>query len=337
MSEPDVASSDPTQLRTRIERDGGQFLVSGRKWFITGAAHPLCRVALVVGRRGGGGGDAADETSGDGGHGKHSIVLVPMDAPASWSSATSRCWTTRRWKVTARSCCATCTCRRPPAGRRGRRLRDAQARLGPGRVHHAMRSIGQCELALELMCERALERRAFGAASATSPTCRSGSRIRGWRSTGAPARAARSLAAGPRSVAAARIDAAAIKLVTAQLQSRVVDRAIQVFAPWDCHPTHRCRLWSWGRALRLLDAPTKCTCAAWRATNSSARRRALRPMRRTCGAGCQRPRTERRADRGAEPMTGTAHGGTGSGVHSLALEARFGYRSLQELAQTSFV
>ena len=154
MSEPDTASSDPTQLQTRIERDGDEWVISGRKWFITGAAHPSCRLAVVMGVSEG---DDAPE------HARHSMVLVPMDSPGltiernipvmDHQSLDGHCeLLLRQVRVPIDNM----------LGERGAGFALAQARLGPGRVHHAMRSIGQCELALELMCERALERRAFG-------------------------------------------------------------------------------------------------------------------------------------------------------------------------------
>ena len=147
MSEPDTASSDPTQLQTRIERDGDEWVISGRKWFITGAAHPSCRLAVVMGVSEG---DDAPE------HARHSMVLVPMDSPGltiernipvmDHQSLDGHCeLLLRQVRVPIDNM----------LGERGAGFALAQARLGPGRVHHAMRSIGQCELALELMCERA--------------------------------------------------------------------------------------------------------------------------------------------------------------------------------------
>jgi acyl-CoA dehydrogenase len=258
MSEPDVASSDPTQLRTRIEREGGQFVVNGRKWFITGAAHPLCRVALVVGRRGVGGGDAADEAGGEHGHGNHSIVLVPMDTRG---LVVERNIPVLDHQALEGHCEIVLRDVRVPddhlLGEEGAGFAMAQARLGPGRVHHAMRSIGQCELALELMCERALERRAFGGRIGDFANVQewiAHSRLEIDQARLLVLRAAWRL--DHEGVAAARIDAAAIKLVTAQLQTRVIDRAIQVFGAMGLSPdAPLARLWSWGRALRLLDGP----------------------------------------------------------------------------------
>ncbi len=252
MSEPDVASSDPTQLRTSIVRDGDRFVINGRKWFITGAAHPLCRVALVIGRRG------ASVGAGDDAHRSHSIVMLPMDAPG---LVVERNIPVLDHQALEGHCEIVLRDVRVPAdhllGEEGAGFAMAQARLGPGRVHHAMRSIGQCELALELMCERALQRRAFGGRIGDFANVQdwiAHSRLEIDQARLLVLRAAWKL--DREGSAAARTDAAAIKLVTAQLQSRVIDRAIQVFGAMGLSPdTPLARLWSWGRALRLLDGP----------------------------------------------------------------------------------
>ncbi len=253
MSEPDVASSDPTQLRTRIARDGDHYVVNGRKWFITGAAHPLCRLALVMGCSGEGGAPAQEDQR----H-RHSIVLVPMDAPG---LLVERNIPMLDHHALEGHCELVLRDVRVPAdqllGEEGAGFAMAQARLGPGRVHHAMRSIGQCELALELMCERALERRAFGGRVGDFANVQdwiAHSRLEIDQARLLVLRAAWKLdREGP---AAARIDASAIKLVTAQMQTRVIDRAIQVFGAMGLSPdTPLARMWGWGRALRLLDGP----------------------------------------------------------------------------------
>jgi acyl-CoA dehydrogenase len=252
MSEPDVASSDPTQLRTSIVRDGDRFVVNGRKWFITGAAHPLCRVALVMGRR------AAQDPGKDDAHRSHSIVMVPMDAPG---LVVERNIPVLDHHALEGHCEIVLHNVRVPAdhllGDEGAGFAMAQARLGPGRVHHAMRSIGQCELALELMCERALERRAFGARIGDFANVQdwiAHSRLEIDQARLLVLRAAWRL--DHEGLAAARIDASAIKFVTAQLQTRVMDRAIQAFGAMGLSPdTPLARMWSWGRALRLLDGP----------------------------------------------------------------------------------
>jgi acyl-CoA dehydrogenase len=252
MSEPDVGSSDPTQLETRIERDGDTLVLHGRKWFITGAAHPLCRVALVLGR------DAGAAATADAAHQGHSIVLVPMDTPG---LEIERNIPVMDHQALEGHCEIVLRDVRVPAdhllGAAGAGFAMAQARLGPGRVHHAMRSIGQCELAIELMCERALERRDFGRRVGDFANVQdwiAHSRLEIDQARLLVLRAAWRM--DEEGNAAARVDASAIKLVTAQLQTRVMDRAMQVFGAMGLTPdTPLARLWSWGRAMRFLDGP----------------------------------------------------------------------------------
>ena len=250
MSEPDVGSSDPTQLQTRIAADGDTLLINGRKWFITGAAHPNCKLVVLMGVEAGAPEDAP--------HRRHSIVLLPFDTPGlsiernipvmDHQALEGHC------EIVLRNVRVSADAR---LGDAGAGFALAQARLGPGRVHHAMRSIGQCELALELMCERALERRTFGARIADHANVQDWialSRVEIDQARLLVLRAAWRM--DHEGNAAARVDSAAIKLVTAQLQTRVLDRAMQVFGAMGLTPdTPLARLWSWGRALHLLDGP----------------------------------------------------------------------------------
>jgi acyl-CoA dehydrogenase len=246
MSEPDVGSADPTQLQTRIARDGDALVVNGRKWFITGALHPLARFALVLGR------------SGDGRHDGHSIVVVPMDAPGLRIERNIPVMDHQAVEGHAEIVLKDV---RVPAdhllGGWGEGFAMAQARLGPGRVHHAMRSIGQCELALELMCERALERRDFGQRVADFANVQdwiAECRVEIDQARLLVLRAAWRMDREGND--AARTDASAIKLVASRLQTRVLDRAMQVFGAMGLTPdTPLARLWAWGRALRFLDGP----------------------------------------------------------------------------------
>ena len=253
MSEPDTASSDPTQLQTSIVRSGDDWVLNGRKWFITGAAHPLCRFAVVMGRNGG---VSEEENLPD--HARHSMVIVPMDTPGllvernipvmDHQSLDGHCELVfRHVRVPADAM----------LGEPGAGFALAQARLGPGRVHHAMRSIGQCELALELMCERALERRAFGGRLGDFANVQdwiAESRVEIDQARLLVMHAAWTLdSAGS---VAARTEVSAIKLVSSRLQTRVLDRAMQVFGAMSLSPdTPLARLWAWGRALRFLDGP----------------------------------------------------------------------------------
>ena len=142
-------------------------------------------------------------------------------------------------------------------GEEGKGFALAQARLGPGRVHHCMRTIGQCELALELMCERASSRRAFGKALAEFSNVQdwiAESRVEIDQARLLVLRAAWLM--DRQGNAAARVDVSAIKLVAARLQTRVLDRAIQVFGAMGLTPdTPLALLWTWGRAMRFLDGP----------------------------------------------------------------------------------
>ena len=248
MSEPDVASSDATNIATSIRREGDEFVINGRKWFTTGALHPNCRLCIVMGVTG---------TEGDA-HQRHSMVLVPMDAPGvqivrnvpimSHHAPEGHCEVLfRHVRVPLSNL----------LGEAGRGFALAQARLGPGRVHHCMRTIGQCELALELMCERALGRRAFGKALADFANVQdwiAHARVRIDQARLLVLRAAWLM--DRQGNAAARVDVAAIKLVSADLHTWVLDRAIQVFGAMGLTPdTPLAAMWTWGRAMHFLDGP----------------------------------------------------------------------------------
>ena len=155
MSEPDVASSDATNIQTTIRRDGDHYVINGRKWFVTGARHPACAFSIVMGVS-----DAGSETPR---HQRHTLVIVPSDAPG---FRVVRDLPVMHHHAPEGHAELTYTDVRVPVDHRlgdeGAGFALAQARLGPGRVHHCMRTIGQCELALEMMCERALTRRTFG-------------------------------------------------------------------------------------------------------------------------------------------------------------------------------
>ena len=248
MTEPDVASSDATNIATTIRRDGNDYVINGRKWFTTGASHPNCRICIVMGVTGNGGDP----------HHRHSMVLVPMGTPG---FEVVRNVPIMHHLAPEGHCEVVFRNVRVPVsnllGDEGKGFALAQARLGPGRVHHCMRTIGQCELALELMCERALTRRAFGKALGDFANVQdwiAQSRVEIDQARLLVLRAAWLMDA--RGNAAARIDVSAIKLVAAQLQTRVLDKAMQVFGAMGLtSDTPLAFLWTWGRALRFIDGP----------------------------------------------------------------------------------
>ncbi|NNG37797.1 acyl-CoA dehydrogenase [Flexivirga sp. ID2601S] len=155
MTEPDVASSDATNIGTRIERDGDEYVINGRKWWITGAMDPNAKIFIVMGKT-----DPSAER-----HRQQSQILVPRDTPG---LTIKRGMTVYGYDDADHGGHAELefTDVRVPAsnliGDEGSGFAIAQARLGPGRIHHCMRSIGLAEKAIELMCERADGRTAFG-------------------------------------------------------------------------------------------------------------------------------------------------------------------------------
>lgn len=251
MSEPDVASSDPTNLQAEVRREGGELVVSGRKWFVTGAAHPDCRFLIVVCRN-------ADAQEGER-HRAHSLVIVPMEAAG---VELVRNIPVLHHVAPEGHCEILLRGVRVPAdnllGGWGEGFALAQARLGPGRVHHCMRTIGQCELALALACDRALERRAFGKPLAQQANVQewiAESRLEIDQARLLVLRTAWALDQ-PVPPPDLREGIAAIKVVAARLQVRVVDRAIQVFGAMGLSPdTPLAFLFTWGRALRIMDGP----------------------------------------------------------------------------------
>jgi len=250
ITEPDVASSDPTNLRTSIVRHSDHYVINGRKWFNTGAMHPRARVLIVLG--------VTDDRETTPVHKRQSFVIVPMDTPG---FSVVRNTPIMNHRSPEGHCEVVFRDVRVPMsnllGEEGEGFAIAQARLGPGRIHHCMRTIGQCELALELMRERVLERSVFGKKLADYANIQdeiARSRIEIDQARLLCLRAAWLM--DTQGNKAARVEVSAIKIVAAQLQTRVVDRAMQVFGAMglsDHLPL--ADLWTWGRALRFIDGP----------------------------------------------------------------------------------
>ncbi|MFN2588887.1 MAG: acyl-CoA dehydrogenase family protein [Actinomycetota bacterium] len=220
MTEPDVASSDPTNLSSTIERDGDEYVVNGRKWWTSGAADPRCKVCLFLG---------VTDPDADR-HLQHSLVLIPMDAPG---VEVVRTLPVFGYDAGHGHCEIVFTDVRVPAssllGQEGGGFLIGQARLGPGRIHHCMRAVGMAERALELMCRRAHSRVAFGI-----PLSKQGV-IRDWiaeaRIRIEQARLLTLKAAWVMDTAGkegARTEISAIKVAAADTATWVIDRAIQV-------------------------------------------------------------------------------------------------------------
>ena len=220
MTEPGVASSDPTNLASTIVRDGDEYVVNGRKWWTSGAADPRCKVCLFLGQSN----PDADK------YAQHSLVLIPMDASG---VEVVRTLPVFGYDAGHGHCEIAFENVRIPAenllGEEGGGFLIGQARLGPGRIHHCMRAIGMAERALELMCKRAHSRVAFGI-----PLSKQGV-IRDWiaeaRLRIEQARLLTLKAAWMMDTVGkdkARIEISAIKVAAAELATWVIDRAIQV-------------------------------------------------------------------------------------------------------------
>ena len=248
MTEPDVASSDATNIETRIERDGADYVVNGRKWWTTGAADPRCRILIVMGRT---------DPDADRMH-QQSMVLVPMDTPG---VEVVRSLPVYGYDDQHGHAEISFTDVRVPVtnlvGEPGSGFAIAQARLGPGRIHHCMRLIGMAERAIDLMCERAIARTAFG-----KPLARQGvvqqqiakSRIEVEQARLLVLKAAWLVDRG--GAKAARTEIAAIKVVAPRVATTVIDRAIQVHGGAGVSDdTPLASMWAGARTLRIADGP----------------------------------------------------------------------------------
>ncbi|MBX6357305.1 MAG: acyl-CoA dehydrogenase family protein [Micromonosporaceae bacterium] len=250
MTEPDVASSDANNIATRIVRDGDEYVVTGRKWWSSGAMNPRCRVAIVMG-----------VTDPDGPrHRRHSMVLVPMDAPG---VRVVRPTTVFGYDDRAHGGHAEVEFDgvRVPVenllGGENEGFAMAQARLGPGRIHHCMRLIGMAERALDAMCERVLSRRTFGAPIAEHGTVQdwiAESRMRIEQARLLVLKTAWLMDTVGNRGAATEI--AAIKAVVPEMACWVIDRAIQAYGGAGvCQDTPLASLYAHARTLRIADGP----------------------------------------------------------------------------------
>ncbi|WP_416969112.1 acyl-CoA dehydrogenase family protein [Streptomyces sp. 4F14] len=160
MTEPEVASSDATNITTFIERDGDEYVITGRKWYISGAMNPDCKIFIVMGKTDPDGADIRRQQS---------MILVPRDTPGVTVERAMKVFGYEDHYHGGHAEVIFDHARVPATnliGEEGGGFAIAQARLGPGRIHHCMRLIGMAERAIELMCRRAVSREAFGKALA---------------------------------------------------------------------------------------------------------------------------------------------------------------------------
>ncbi|HEX9541811.1 MAG TPA: acyl-CoA dehydrogenase family protein [Streptosporangiaceae bacterium] len=268
MTEPDVASSDASNIATRIERDGDEYVINGRKWWSSGAMNPGCEILIVMGKTAQGG----DR------HRQQSMILVPRDTPG---ISMLRGMTLFGYDDAPHGGHAEVEFHdvRVPAanliGGEGDGFAIAQARLGPGRIHHCMRLIGASERALELMCRRVTERTAFG-----KPLAEQGV-IQDWI---AEARVrieqARLLVLKTAWMMdtvgnkGAHTEIQAIKIATPAMAEWVIDKAIQAHgAAGVSQDFPLAALWANARTLRFADGPDEVH-------KRSLARRELRPYQR---------------------------------------------------------
>jgi len=246
MTEPEVSGADPTGLRTRAVRDGDEWVIDGHKWFSSAAEGATFGIVMCV--------TDPDATP----HRRMSQILVPADAPGVEIARAvptrghrGRNWSThceiwyRRVRVPAAN----------TLGEQGDGFRIAQKRLGPGRIHHVMRWLGQMQRAFELMCTRALEREAFGSRLADKQT------VQNWiADSAAEIQACRLLTLDAAHKIdqgdEARVEVSVVKFYAARVLNDVIDRAVQVHGALGLTDlTPLAGMYALARSARIYDGP----------------------------------------------------------------------------------
>ncbi len=248
MTEPDVASSDATNIQTSIVRDGDEYVINGRKWWSSGAGREDCKMAILMGKT-----DPEAHV-----YAQQSMVIVPLDTPGitDVEHLTVFGYLDRETHLELLFEDV-----RVPVdnllGPEGGGFMMAQARLGPGRIHHCMRLVGMAERALEMMCRRALEREAFGKPIAAQGVVRE--QIADSRIEIDQARLLTEYAAWLMDTAgnkAARNEVAEIKVAVPNMACRVIDRAIQVHGGGGVSGRFPlAQMYAGARTLRIADGP----------------------------------------------------------------------------------
>jgi acyl-CoA dehydrogenase len=250
MTEPDVASSDATNIATRIERDGDEYVINGRKWWSSGAMDPRCKILIVMGKSD----PEADR------HRQQSMILVPRDTPGVNIKRGMHVFGYTDGSHGGHAEVEFRDVRVPAANLiagAGDGFAIAQARLGPGRIHHCMRQIGAAERALELMCRRAIQRSAFGGPLANQGVIQdwiAESRVR--------IESARLLVLKTAWLMdtvgnkGAHTEIQAIKIATPAMTEWVLDKAIQTHGAGGISQDFPlAHLWASARTLRFADGP----------------------------------------------------------------------------------